>query len=425
MKPIKLLSITIVLFLFSNAGYAQLGNLSNKVKNTVVNKVKSKSEKTENVAAKDAQTDKPADATTAALDNKEKNNGTAKTMTHESNSNIIINPKYFLYEDVKLIPGATLYFSDKPFANDHEGAKTNLKSSGFIYGRLELNNQTIEEAFRLSPMGKNYYLIFSFGVVNGNEGKYAQTQNNAIMLKPDEIKKSAFNFDVLPSPANATTGVGMNYEYGFDALHVTGGPMYQIIDQKKFPDNGEYTVQLQFYFRPVDGWGNGLANSSDWPGVQGAFKFSFNTGDIASMQKNATLVHQTVKTTAFQLHAMPDWWPKTSRTFSDASLSPSALESMIKAELNSSGDVLVKFAVANNSPGTNWIVQKNDLGVPTYQLLAENIYTLYKREGKCFIGDVSIAKEYLGGGKYGKPYVRNVNVATSGYGTAIDCSAIK
>ena len=108
------------------------------------------------------------------------------------------------------------------------------------------------------------------------------------------------------------------------------------------------------------------------------------------------------------LHAMPGWWPKTSRKLPDASLSPAALEAMIKAELSSSGDVLVRFAVANNSPNAGWIIQKNDLGVPTYQLLAENVYTIYKREGKCFIGDVSIAKEYLGGGKYGKPYVRNV-----------------
>ena len=98
---------------------------------------------------------------------------------------------------------------------------------------------------------------------------------------------------------------------------------------------------------------------------------------------------------------------------------------MIKAELSSSGDVLVKFMVANNSPNGLWIIQKNDLGIPTYQLLAENVYTIYKREGKCFLGDVSIAKDYLGGGKYGKPYVRNVNVSTSGYGTGIDCGAIK
>ena len=51
--------------------------------------------------------------------------------------------------------------------------------------------------------------------------------------------------------------------------------------------------------------------------------------------------------------------------------------------------------------------------------------TLGAFSGATILGDVSIAKEYLGGGKYGKPYVRNVNVATSGYGTGIDCAAIK
>jgi len=355
-------------------------------------------------------------------DSKTKASDTTKAMSTE---NINVNSRYFLHEDLKIIPGATFYFSNKAFGNSHEGAKTNFKSSDFIYGRLELKNQTIENAFKVNPIGKNYYLLYAFAVVNGGEGRYAQTTHNCVMLKPEDLKRSAFNFDLLPDPALASTGIGMNYEYGFDAAHVSGGPMYQIIDQNKFPDNGEYIIQLQFYFRPVDGWGKGLPNSSDWPGAEGAFRFSFNTTDVASITKNFTAVHQTVKTTAFTLHALPDWWPKTSRTLPDASASHAALETMIKAELSSSGDVLVKFVVANNSPNTLWSIQKNDDGIPTYQLLAENIYTIYKREGKCFLGDVSIAKEYLGGGKYGKPYVRNVNVATSGYGTAIDCGPIK
>ena len=422
MKPIKLFSITIALFLFSHAGYAQLGNLSNKVKTTVVNKVKSKSEKTATATSTDTQTDKTADATSAATDTKENNNVNAKTMSDQT---ITINKKYFLYEDIKMIPDANFYFSDKPFGNSHEGAKTNFKSSGFIYGRLELKNQTIAEAFKLTPIGKNYYVILSFGVVKGSEGKYAQFNNTAVMFKPDDIKQTAFNFDVLPDPANATTCMGMNYEYGFDAQHVSGGPMYQIIDQNKFPENGDYTIQLQFYFRPVDGWGNALPNSSDWPGVEGAFHFNFNTGDVAAIKKNFTGVYQEVITTAFMLHAMPDWWPKISRKLTDPSLSAAAMEAMIKKALSAEEKVLVKYAVADNNDGGGWIVQKNDLGVPTYQLLNENVYTIYKSEGKCFVGDVSIAKEYLGGGKYGSPYVRNVNVATSGHGTAIDCSAIK
>jgi len=34
------------------------------------------------------------------------------------------------------IPGAKMYFSDKPFTNNHEGAKTSFKSDDFIYGRI-------------------------------------------------------------------------------------------------------------------------------------------------------------------------------------------------------------------------------------------------------------------------------------------------
>lgn len=347
---------------------------------------------------------------------------TSATMSTET---IPVNSKYFVYEDLKLIPGATFYFSNKPFGNSHEGAKTSFKSSEYIYGRMELKDQTIENAFKVSPLANTYYLVYSFSVVKGEEGQYVSTMHNSVMLKTEDIKKSAFNFDVLPEPALASTGIGMNDANGFDALHVSGGPMYQIVSEKSFPDNAEYTIQLQFYFRPIDGWGKGLPNSSDWPGVQGAFHFNFNAADVAAMYKNAAAVHEAVKTTAFQQHKMPDYWPKTSRTLPDASVSPAALQAMIKAELSSSGDVLMKVVVANNSPNALWIVQKNDLGIPTYELLAENVYTIYKRDGKCFLGDVNIAKEYLGGGKYGKPYVRNVNVATSGYGTGIDCGAIK
>src|SRR4051812_49203016 len=85
----------------------------------------------------------------------ESNNINVKAMSNES---IKINKKYFLNEDIKMIPGAVFYFSDKPFGNSHEGAKTNFKSSDFIYGRLELDNQTIQDAFKLTPIGNNYYV---------------------------------------------------------------------------------------------------------------------------------------------------------------------------------------------------------------------------------------------------------------------------
>lgn len=422
MKTFNPLVIFAGLLFISYPGYAQIGNLSNKVKNAVVNKVKSKSEKTETPSTKNTPTSNTADPIAPPHETSGSDNATGNTMPDGSND---AANNYYTYKELKLIPGAVFYFSDKPFGNNHDGAKTDLKSNGFVYGRLELNSQAIEDAFKLTPLGKNYYLLYNFSIVHNGEAKYAQGIYNSVMLTKDDIKKTSFNFDVLPDPSIASTVVGMNSDHGFDANTIIGGPMYRCLSQEYFPENGDYNILFQFCFSPVDGWGNKLTNSKDWPGANGSFKFTFNTSDVAAIKNNATQVYLNVRASTSTLHAMPNYWPKTSRNLPDASLSHAALESMIKGALSQEGSVLVKFAVANESPNGLWIIQKNDLGIPTYQSLAENIYTIYKKDGKCYLGDVFIAKGYLGGGKYGRPYVRSVNFNTSGYGTLIDCSAIK
>ena len=63
--------------------------------------------------------------------------------------------------DVPGIPEAKFYYSDKPFKNSHDGAKTSFHSGEFIYGRLELENKTLKEAFHLENIKKGpYYLKF-------------------------------------------------------------------------------------------------------------------------------------------------------------------------------------------------------------------------------------------------------------------------
>ena len=61
------------------------------------------------------------------------------------------------YETMTDLPGAKMYFSDKPFTTNHDGSKTSFKSSDFIYGRIELNNQTLLEAFKMSSIKTKYY----------------------------------------------------------------------------------------------------------------------------------------------------------------------------------------------------------------------------------------------------------------------------
>ena len=46
-------------------------------------------------------------------------------------------------ESMSSIPGAKMYFSDKPFTNNHDGNKTSFKSSDFIYGRIVLGHYSL------------------------------------------------------------------------------------------------------------------------------------------------------------------------------------------------------------------------------------------------------------------------------------------
>ena len=55
----------------------------------------------------------------------------------------------------KSVPGAKIYFSDKPFTTSNTGSKSSFNSSDFIYGRIELDNKTLQSAFGLPKDGES------------------------------------------------------------------------------------------------------------------------------------------------------------------------------------------------------------------------------------------------------------------------------
>jgi len=64
------------------------------------------------------------------------------------------------YKTMLPILGAKIYFSDKPFVNNHKGDKPSFKSGDFIYGRMELqDNQTLFDAFKMSINKPQYYYL--------------------------------------------------------------------------------------------------------------------------------------------------------------------------------------------------------------------------------------------------------------------------
>src|SRR5690349_19164913 len=75
----------------------------------------------------------------------------------------LLNPNIaqMLYDKTSM-PGAKFYFSNKPFSNTHDGAKTSFKSNEFIYGRLELESKTLKEAFQLGSIKEGPHYLFYY-----------------------------------------------------------------------------------------------------------------------------------------------------------------------------------------------------------------------------------------------------------------------
>ena len=65
-----------------------------------------------------------------------------------------------------------IYFSNQPFTTSNAGSKNNFTSSDYIYGRIELDAQTINEAFRVFEPNSNYpHAYFLYRVYIFHNGK--------------------------------------------------------------------------------------------------------------------------------------------------------------------------------------------------------------------------------------------------------------
>jgi hypothetical protein len=191
------------------------------------------------------------------------------------------------------IAGANIYFADKPFTANHDGRKTNFNSSGFIYGRLELEKQTLQNAFGMSTDDADapwylrcWVMIFKNGVEIGQHQLW-----EFIHVKKGDQLKSSFNFDVLPEPAKASTAMGGSKEF---EPAVAAGPLYHRIRPETFTENGEYTVKVRLYLKKFDAWDN-LAPTAEWPMAQGEFKFQFDGKDVPAILKNYQAATEQVK----------------------------------------------------------------------------------------------------------------------------------
>ena len=200
-------------------------------------------------------------------------------------------------------PVGKILFSNQPFGNSNAGNKSNFGSNEYIYGRLELNGSTIKEAFKLEEIKGLPFLICAIEVRQDGKivGSYSGTDNDYILLDPDNLDKSWLNLDILPEPARASTLYSMTDDftagYGYD-------PFYRIINPEFLPSAGTYQITVRIYSRSSDAWGR-QEDREKWPFVEESFDFTFSEADIAMLKKNGKAAGDRMEANAFHYDKLP------------------------------------------------------------------------------------------------------------------------
>lgn len=308
-----------------------------------------------------------------------------------------------------------MYFSDQPFTNDHANPLTAFKSSDFIYGRIVSDKGPLKEAFGMSSITTNHlYLIATYRITrdDGRE-KFANRESYIKMVNGAE-NGTALNFDILPSAEKAATVISILNDFSAGQKPGFFDPFLNNSDY--FWRTGVYKVDVSIYLKSYNAWGN-LDEMENWPDITGSFTFHFNEQDVAAQMKNLELASESVKENSLRMDKLPEYFSKPAK-ITDPELSNAKIMAILKRDLPSVNIIKV---VIPPFDGLLKDVAKNELGVILYRYVRPYVRVIYKENGKCYLGSVSLKEDYLGAGKYG-PLKFNKFWGTEGL---LDCSLVK
>jgi len=298
------------------------------------------------------------------------------------------------------IPGAKIYFSSTPFTTSNAGSKTSFKSSDFIYGRIELDGKTLLEGFRLPKDGESSmynksdcYLRYQVTVRKDGEQNGQPNFWDFIYVWGQEKNSTSFNFDILPEPAKAKSMLCGTEDF---SSAIAAGPLYHIISEDRFPDNGEYTIRVRIFQQSVNAWGR-LEEEEKWPVAEGEFTFNFDAKDIGKLKTNGNTAGELVMENATRLDKMPEWFHKAGKV-NDPKVTNATIAAILKRDIPTKE--VIKFVISEFI-GPAWQVEKDEYGVIQRRTLMPTLNIAYKRDGKCYVGTVRLWEPYEGDGKYG------------------------
>lgn len=198
-----------------------------------------------------------------------------------------------------------IYFSNQPFLKSNTGSRKNFTSADYIYGRIELDSQTINHAFRVFEPNSNYpyaYFLYRVYVFYKGQEMGFNSSRNLCLLREIEKNNKWFNFDVLPDPARASTVISGTQQFEYYSIGTV--PLYGLINPDNFKENGEYRIVVKFYTESYDGWGN-MEPVEKWPVLEEEFAFMFNAKDVPLLKRNEEASNNFIEKNAFSKNKMP------------------------------------------------------------------------------------------------------------------------
>ena len=300
--------------------------------------------------------------------------------------------------------GGKIYFSNQPFTTSNAGSKTSFSSGEFIYGRLELDGQTVKEAFKISDKSVGAAHGFLFYTVtiffkDREVGSNLTGSPRKILLKEKDKQNRWLNFDVLPEPVKASTVLMSSEKLNASRSTV---PFYRLVDTATFKENGEYRVVVKLSLHTYDTSGK-TAPEAKWPGIEGGFTFNFNREDIARIRKNEKEADAAIRETVFDLAKLPEAFTTPSK-ITDPNLSAEKISAILKRDITHLA--VIKFALGPYKDSL-WRIDTTQKGEITQKTLVPRVYIAYKKDDKCFVDNVQLAMKHLGEGVYGQVRVYN------------------
>lgn len=318
----------------------------------------------------------------------------------------------------------TFYFSHQPFGETSTGGNADLKrfsSKEFLYGRLELKNgKTLNDVFTFIQDDKESEgeSFLHYDVAINKDGKTIakprESDWNHLLLKKEDRNKTYLNFDILPDPAKATSLIGADkaFKYGKTCAPFT----WQFLNNKP-TEAGIYQVTISFFKKGYNAYGD-ATNTKNRISTQ--LEFDFNISDIQALIADKKIAENNVSNNFYTVKSLPPIFKK-SQPLADPNLSHAKLKAYIAA---SSPECQVLKMATSREGYTKplWVVSTHDNGIPRIKEVAADIVVAYKdkTDGKCYICNVDIRQDYMGGGKYGPIFASRVKG-----GKIIACGAVK